>query len=75
VIAGAVDCDVDKLGRLLLPSTLRQHAGLQRDVIWVGMGKHIELWNTERYAAVREAALGDESKRQEMGRRLADLGL
>lgn len=74
-VASAVDCDVDKLGRLLIPATLRQHAGLQREATWAGMGKHIELWDTARYDALRDAVLNDEEKRQAMGRRLAELGL
>lgn len=74
-VASAVDCEVDKLGRLLIPATLRQHAGLQREATWAGMGKHIELWDTARYDGLREAVLNDEEKRQAMGRRLAELGL
>jgi MraZ protein len=74
-VASAVDCEVDKLGRLLIPGTLRQHAGLTREATWAGMGKHIELWDKARYEALREDVLGDEVKRQAMGRRLAELGL
>jgi MraZ protein len=74
-VSGAIECDLDKLGRLLLPSTLRDHAGITREVLWAGMGKHIELWDRERFEALSSAALGDQDKRAEMARRLAELGL
>lgn len=44
-VAPAQELPVDKLGRVLLPPTLRQHAHLEKDVIWAGMVKVIELWS------------------------------
>ncbi len=74
-VSGAVDCEVDKLGRVLVPSSLREHASLKRDLIWAGMGTHIELWDKGRYEGQRDAVLADPDKRQAMARRLAELGL
>lgn len=74
-VSGAVECEVDKLGRVLVPQTLRDHAGLQRELIWAGMGKRIELWDKARYQGLRDAVLADPDKRQAMKRRLAELGL
>jgi MraZ protein len=74
-VSGAVECDLDKLGRLLLPASLRDHAGLAREVLWAGMGQHIELWAKDRFDALSQAALSDEQKRAEMAKRLAELGL
>jgi MraZ protein len=73
--SSAVECDVDNVGRLLIPQTLRNHAELRRDVLWTGMGPHLELWDKDRYATMREKILSDEPTREEMERRLADLGL
>lgn len=42
-VSGAVEVDIDKLGRLLVPQNLRDHASLERDALWAGMGRHIEL--------------------------------
>ena len=36
-VSGAVECEVDKVGRLLIPAALRKHARLQRDALWAGM--------------------------------------
>ena len=73
--SSAVECEVDNVGRLLVPQTLRNHADLRRDVLWTGMGPHLELWDKDRYAKMREQILSDEPTREEMERRLADLGL
>ena len=73
-VSPAVECDIDKLGRLLLPSTLREYAFLTRDVLWAGMGKNIELWDRARFAADAEAPL-EATDLAAMGQRLAGLGL
>lgn len=74
-VSSAVDCEVDKLGRLLIPALLREHAGLRREAVWAGMGTHIELWDKGRYEGMRDGVLADADKRQAMARRLAELGL
>ncbi|MFW6050319.1 MAG: division/cell wall cluster transcriptional repressor MraZ [Myxococcota bacterium] len=74
-VSGAVECDVDKVGRVLIPQTLRDHADLKRDALWAGMGRHVELWAKERFESMRQSALADDEKRTEMARRLAELGL
>ena len=74
-VSGAVECEIDKLGRLLVPAALRKHAGLGREVLWAGMGSHVELWDRARHEALRADVLGDAEKREAMARRLAELGL
>lgn len=74
-VSGAVECDIDRLGRLLVPSTLREHAGLKRELLWTGMGRHCELWAKDRFDALRSGALDDEDRRLEIAKRLAELGL
>ena len=43
--SGAADADVDRSGRILIPTTLSRHAGLERDVVVAGNYDHLELWN------------------------------
>jgi MraZ protein len=74
-VSAAVDCEVDKLGRVLIPAALREHAGLKRDLTWAGMGNHIELWDKGRYEGLRDTLLADPEKRHAMARRLAELGM
>ncbi len=46
-VAPAQEVQVDRLGRVLIPPSLRAHAGLEKDVVWAGMVKVIELWSAE----------------------------
>ena len=47
--AGATTCEVDKQGRILIPSVLREFASLQKDVVFVGVGSRIEIWSKESW--------------------------
>lgn len=72
-IAPAQDCAIDKMGRVLVPPTLREYAGLQGEVMWAGMIDRVELWSLERWKQRHEEAQSslDEGAFSEMG----DLGL
>ncbi len=48
---------LDSAGRVLLPSSLRQFAGLDKLVWLVGQGSHFELWSDEGWARQQEAML------------------
>lgn len=50
-VTGAADCELDKQGRILVPATLRDYAGLEKDVILAGNLDRIEVWSKERYEA------------------------
>ena len=42
----------DKLGRVLIPTALRVHAGLERDIWFVGMDRRFDIWSRETYNRV-----------------------
>ena len=48
-MAGAAPCDVDKQGRVLIPSSLREKVGLDKDVVFVGVMSKIEIGSKERW--------------------------
>ena len=48
-LAGAASCEVDKQGRILLPQVLREFAGLEKEVVFIGMGKRAEIWDKARW--------------------------
>ena len=48
-VSAAVECEVDKQGRVLVPNSLRDYAALQKDVLWAGMGQMVELWAREKW--------------------------
>lgn len=74
-VSGAVECDVDKVGRVLIPAALRKHAGFKRDALWAGMGTYIELWAKQSFEGLRQDVLADEDRRLAIAKRLAELGL
>lgn len=74
-VSGAVECELDKVGRVLVPASLRKHAGLERQALWAGMGTNAELWSRERFDSLRASVLDDEAERMAMAQRLAELGL
>lgn len=47
-LAGAATLDIDKQGRVLIPQLLREFASLDKDVIWIGAGSRIEIWNPDK---------------------------
>jgi MraZ protein len=55
-VAPAQEVPVDKLGRVLIPPQLRSHAQLEKEVVWAGMVKVIELWSAEGWRKAQEAA-------------------
>jgi MraZ protein len=71
-VSGAVECDVDDSGRILIPPTLRDHAQLTKDVLWAGSGKYAELWDKETWRRHFDTT---EDERRDISHRLAELGL
>lgn len=58
-LSAAVECEIDKQGRILIPPSLRDHAELTKDVIWAGMGRTAELWSKERWDAAQAMSEGE----------------
>ena len=48
-LAGAASVEVDKQGRILLPSVLRDFAGIIKDTVLIGVGSRIEIWSKDRW--------------------------
>jgi MraZ protein len=47
--SGATEAELDKQGRVNIPTHLLEHAGLTRDVIVAGTGDHLEIWDRETW--------------------------
>lgn len=46
-LSGAVECEIDKQGRFLIPSNLREHASLDKEIVIIGVGTRLEIWNRQ----------------------------
>jgi MraZ protein len=71
-VSGAVELEIDDVGRINIPPTLREHARLTKDVLWAGSGRYAELWDK---AAWNEHFETTEDERRDISARLAELGL
>lgn len=52
MIASAIDCTADKVGRVLVPPNLRKYASLEREIVFVGSLKKIEIWSQAEWEKV-----------------------
>ncbi len=56
-LGSAMDVDIDSGSRVLLSPELRGWARLEKDLMLVGMGGRMEIWDRERYLANEETTL------------------
>ncbi len=48
-IAGAIDAEVDKQGRILLPTNLLSHAKIDKEAVIAGVGNRAEIWSKDEW--------------------------
>ena len=51
IIAPAQEVELDKTGRILIPPSLKETAGLKKECILHGIKKYIEIWDVDEYKA------------------------
>jgi MraZ protein len=56
-LGNAAEVDLDSAGRILVSPELRAAAGIEKEVMLLGMGSHLELWDAATYAAKEQAAI------------------
>ncbi|MEO8137777.1 MAG: division/cell wall cluster transcriptional repressor MraZ, partial [Betaproteobacteria bacterium] len=57
IVGHAADVDMDAAGRLLIPPSLRQYAGLDKRIVLVGQGNKFEIWDEPRWDELTAAAV------------------
>ncbi len=58
-VGGAMECAIDKQGRMLIPPVLREYANLEREACWVGGMKTLEIWSKKSWFEIVEDARKD----------------
>ena len=56
-LGNAAEIDLDSAGRILVSPELRSAAGLDREIMLLGMGSHLEIWDANTYASKEQAAI------------------
>ena len=60
--SGAAECEWDKQGRVSIPANLREHAGIQKECVVIGVSNRVEVWSKDRwedYFAQSENSFGE----------------
>lgn len=67
--SSATECAIDRLGRILIPQTLRDYAKLEKDVVLLGAIKRIEFWSKAGWERNSSAVTSEEivSSMQRLG--------
>ncbi|HIT71405.1 MAG TPA: division/cell wall cluster transcriptional repressor MraZ [Candidatus Scatovivens faecipullorum] len=58
--AGAIDCEIDKQGRFLISSNLREFAELTKEVVIIGMDSRLEIWSKDKWQNTDDEISADE---------------
>ncbi len=59
-LSGATECELDKQGRFLISSNLREAAKLEKETIIIGVGTRLEIWNKDIWKSCDENISADE---------------
>lgn len=71
-LSGAAEVELDQLGRILIPDHLKEHAGLQKNCVVVGVHNRLEIWNESQWKELKNKA---ESNADELAEKLGQLGV
>ena len=76
LLGNASDCEIDKSGRLLINGPLRNHAGLEKNIMLVGQLKKFEIWSEQSWQSQMQQGIAKiQSGEIELTERLLDLSL
>ena len=71
-LSGAMECEIDKQGRFLITSNLREFAGLEKEIVIIGVLTKIEIWSKEKWLKYSE----EENKTaDEIAEKMSNLGI
>ncbi len=72
MLAGAMDVEIDKQGRMLIPDYLRQYAGMHKKVVITGLYNRLEIWDELKWNKYKQ---GTETKSGDIAEALGELGV
>ena len=72
MLAGAMEVEFDKQGRIILPSYLKEFAGLLKRVVFAGLYNRIEIWSEEHWKVYKQKS---ESESTVIAEQLGSLGV
>ena len=70
--ANAVEAEIDKQGRMLLPQELRDYANIEKDLVTIGIMNKIEIWSKEEWGKAENKT---ELESSDFAQKMADYGI
>ena len=70
--SGAVECEIDKQGRTLIPPMLREYAALDKDLVIIGVSSRVEIWSQAKWDSYSEA---EDLEADDLAEKMAELGI
>ena len=70
--SGAVECEIDKQGRTLIPPMLREYAELDKDLVIIGVSSRVEIWSQAKWNNYSEA---EDLEADVLAEKMAELGI
>ena len=71
-LSGATECELDKQGRFLITNNLRQYASIAKEIIIIGVGTRLEIWNRDKW---REYNSDDNISADDIAENMTMLGI
>lgn len=72
MLAGAMEVDLDKLGRILIPDYLKKYAFLNKKVVIAGLYNRVEIWDENKWEEYKQKT---EKEAGDIAERLKELGI
>lgn len=72
MLAGAMDVNVDKQGRIILPDYLRQYAGLKKEITVAGLYSRLEFWDATKWNEYKKKTEAESNK---IAEQMSELGV
>lgn len=72
MLSGAVEVEVDAIGRILIPDFLKTFAGIKENIVFTGVGGRIELWDEKTWGAYKEHI---EKEGESLAEKLGEVGM
>lgn len=69
--SSAVECEIDKQGRLTVPQNLKDHARIEKEIVTIGVMSRVEIWSKHEWESYGDENLGYD----EIAEKMADLGI
>lgn len=54
LLGGASNCELDDKGRFIIPTYLRDYAGIKEEIIFLGLSRYVEIWDKQHWEEYRK---------------------